>query len=416
MAVSSGPRLPIGERLRRAGVGAWSVIGILILLAVVWWVLQKVKVIFPPLILALLVIYLLNPIVSALERRGVNRLVGTLFAFVVVIGGVTLLIAGLSPFISKQATDLSASWPEMRHEMAAFIEDTAGKIEDRFGVKFQTAPVTCLLGADETTEEDAPTHTRCDEITTNFREQISHSVGRLTQIGLGVLEGLFVLILAPLLALYILIDLPQIQRDLLNLVPPDHRAEAADLANKVGRTVGGFFRGQLFVALVVGVLSAIGFALIGLPFALVIGAIAGFFNLIPLIGPYIGGFLGFIVGTVTGDISLGLKAVVVEFAVQLLDNHIVSPNVMRRTVQLHPATVMLSIVAGGALAGFWGVLLGVPTVAVGKIVVGHVWQTRVLGLEVTPISDAVRGAPPSVVPAGGPEVPEGEEEVRPETE
>lgn len=405
MAVASGPRLPSGERLRRAGVGAWSIIGILIVLAVAWWVLLKIRVIFPPLVLALLIIYLLNPIVSALERRGVSRLVGTLFAFVVVIGGIALVIAALSPFIAKQASDLGARWPDMRHEIAAFIEDTSGKVEDRFGVKFQTAPVTCLLGADETSATGAPSHEQCDQITTDFRQQISHSMGRLTQIGLGVLEGLFVFILAPLLALYILVDLPDIQHDLLELVPPDHRLEVADLANKVAGAMGGFFRGQLFVALVVGVLSAIGFALIGLPFALVIGAIAGFFNLIPLVGPYIGGFLGFLVGTVTGDISLGIKAAVVELVVQQLDNHIVSPNVMRRTVQLHPATVMLSIVAGGTLAGFWGVLLGVPAVAVGKILVGHMWQTRVLGAEVAPVPEKVTGEPPSVVPDPGPEEP-----------
>jgi predicted PurR-regulated permease PerM len=391
VSVSPGPRLPAGERLRRAGIASWSIIGIAILIAIGWWLLLKIRVIFPPLVLALLLIYLLNPIVSALERRGLKRLLGTFLAFFVVIGSIALLVAALSPFISEQASELGNKWPEMRHEVAAFIEDTAGNIEDRFGITLETAPITCLLGADETTEEDAPTHERCDEVTTNFREQISNSLGRLTQIGLGVLEGLFVFILAPLLALYILIDLPDIQRDVLNLVPESHRMEVADLANKIARAVGGFFRGQFLVALVVGILSAIGFAIIGLPFALVIGAIAGFFNLIPLVGPYIGGFLGFLIGTVTVDVSLGIKAAVVELIVQQLDNHIVSPNVMRRTVQLHPATVMLSIVAGGTLAGFWGVLLGVPAVAVGKILVGHLWQTRVLGADVAPTDE--RGRP-----------------------
>jgi predicted PurR-regulated permease PerM len=399
VSVSTGPRLPAGERLRRVGVGAWSVIGILILIAVAWWLLLKIRVIFPPLVLALLIIYLLNPIVSALERRGIKRLWGTLLTFIGALGGIALLVSALSPFVSEQAQDLGDKWPEMRHQVGAFIEDTAGAIEDRFGVRLETAPVTCLLGADETSEEDAPTAERCDEVTTAFRDQISHSMGRLTSIGLGVLEGLFVFILAPLLALYILIDLPQIQRDVLNLVPENNRGEVAEVANKIGRAVGGFFRGQLFVALFVGVLSAVGFAIIGLPFALVIGAIAGFFNLVPLVGPYIGGFLGFLVGTVTQDVSLGVKAAVVELIVQQIDNHIISPNVMRRTVQLHPATVMLSIVAGGALAGFWGVLLGVPAVAVGKILLGHVWQTRVLGVEVSP-STSVKPPedPPSVVP------------------
>jgi predicted PurR-regulated permease PerM len=217
---------------------------------------------------------------------------------------------------------------------------------------------------------------------------------------------LITFILAPLLALYLLIDLPQLQRDLLNLVPESHRAEAADLGSKTGRAVGGFFRGQLFVAMTVGVLSAIGFRLIGLPFWLVIGAIAGFFNLIPLIGPYIGGAIGFVVGTVSGGFSLGLKAALVELVVQQIDNHLISPQVMKRTVQLHPATVMLALLAGGTIAGFWGVLLGVPAVAVAKILLSHMWSTRVLGEDVTPYQTARGREPPSVVPKSEPDTTE----------
>jgi hypothetical protein len=133
----------------------------------------------------------------------------------------------------------------------------------------------------------------------------------------------------------------------------------------------------------------------------VIGAIAGFFNLVPLVGPFIGGGLGFFVGSVTGGIQLGLKAALVEFVVQQIDNHLISPNVMRRTVELHPVTVMLSILAGGALGGFWGVLLVVPAVAVLKLILGHLWATRVLDLEVSPYGRGASGEPPSVVPPPG---------------
>jgi predicted PurR-regulated permease PerM len=148
----------------------------------------------------------------------------------------------------------------------------------------------------------------------------------------------------------------------------------------------------------VGLMSAIGFGIIGLPFWFVIGAIAGFFNLIPLVGPFIGGALGFIIGTVYGGVGLGLKAALVELIVQQIDNHFLSPNVMKRTVQVHPVTVMLSLLAGGALAGFWGVLLAVPTVAVVKLVLGHLWETRILGAEVSPYGGGKGGRDaPSVI-------------------
>lgn len=408
MSTPTLPRLPAGERLRRAGVAAWSIIGLLILGAILIWVLFRIRIIFPPLVLAILIIYLLNPLVSRAEERGVSRPLGTALSYVVVLGGLTLAIIAITPFVSNQVETFRDQWPEFKVELANSIVRGGEHLEDRFGVRVDTATVTCLLDADDTAGADAPSHERCDEVTTEFRERLTASADRITELGSSVIEVLLIFILGPLLALYLLIDLPQLQRDLLNLVPETHREEVADLGGKVGRTVGGFFRGQFLVALLVGVMSAVGFALIGLPFWLVIGAIAGFTNLIPLVGPFIGGGLGLVIGSVTDGIGLGLKAALVALVVQQIDNHVISPNVMKRTVKLHPVTVMLSILAGGTIAGFWGVLLGVPAVAVAKLLLSHLWSTRVLGVEPSPAAE-VGVVPPSIVPDeppdGGPSEP-----------
>ncbi|MGH2808353.1 MAG: AI-2E family transporter [Actinomycetota bacterium] len=385
------PRLPASERLRRAGIAAWSIIGIVIVAGFFLWLLFKIRVIFPPLVLALLLIYLLNPIVVRLEERRVPRLWGTILAYIVVVGAVTLIVIAVSPFVSNQLVAFSEDWPQFRTELVDVAEDSAAWVEDRTGIAVDLTQFECLLGAEDTLEE-GPTAVQCDEVTRELRERVAGSAGELTELGFNVLEGLLVFILAPLLALYLLIDLPKLQRDLLSLVPRSHRDEVSQVGTRIGKTVGGFFRGQLFVALIVGVLSSIGFAVVGLKFWLVIGAIAGFTNLIPLVGPFIGGSLGFVVGTVTDDIKTGLLAALVAAIVQQIDNHVISPNVMKRTVQLHPVTVMLSLLAGGALAGFWGVLLGVPGVAVAKLLGSHLWRTRVLQepsiLETEPIADA----------------------------
>ncbi|MDP9233223.1 MAG: AI-2E family transporter [Actinomycetota bacterium] len=400
MATPMPPRLPASERLRRVGVSAWSIIGLLILLALTLWALLKIRVIFPPLLLAMLIIYLLNPIVSRLEHRGVSRVWGVLLSYVVVLGGITLLVIALTPFVSRQVDNFSQEWPHFRGQTITFLDKTAASLEKRTGLQIDTTQVDCLLGADAT--PTGPTHARCDELTQAFRRQITTRLGGIVRIGFSVIGIVFIFIVSAVLALYLLIDLPDIQSDLLHLVPEAQRDEVADLGSKVGRAIGGFFRGQLLVALLVGVLSAVGFALIGLPFWLIIGAIAGFFNLVPLVGPFIGGGLGFFIGSVTGGVQLGLKAALVELVVQQIDNHFISPNVMRRTVELHPVTVMLSIIAGGALAGFWGVLLVVPAVAVAKLILGHLWATRVLDLDVSPHGRAASGRPPSVVPVPDP--------------
>ena len=362
-------------------------IGILIVTAVTVWLLYKIRVIFPPLVLALLLIYLLNPMVTALQARRVPRGLGAVLAFVVVLGSITLLIIAITPLVSNQVSEFSDQWPEFREKTVRSIESTAGSIEDRFGTRIDTAQFSCLLGADDVSTPNAPTHEKCDAVTKDFRERVSEQASRITEIGGTILEVLLIFILAPLLALYLLIDLPHLQRDVLNLVPEDSRQEVADVGSKMGRAVGGFFRGQLFVALIVFILSSIGFRIIGLPFWLVIGAIAGITNLIPLVGPFIGGGLGFLVGAFSQGVGKGLAAIVVALVVQQIDNHVISPNVMKRTVQLHPVTVMLGLLAGGTIGGFWGILLAVPAIAVTKIVLGHVWSTRVLGLEPSPLPD-----------------------------
>jgi predicted PurR-regulated permease PerM len=400
VSTSSPPRLPAGERLRRVGVAAWSLIGILIVGGILFWALLKIRIIFPPLVLAVLIIYVLNPVVTRLQRRRVPRLLGTIIAYVFVLGGITLLVIALVPLVSRQVSEVGDSWPEYRAEIIDFVNDTAQSIEDRFGTDIDTAQVSCLLGADQQVGEGHVSEARCDQVTEDFREAVLAQADRITEFGSSVLHALLAFIIGPLIAFYLLVDLPHLRRDVLNLVPENHRPEALDLSSKIGSAVGGFFRGQLVVAILVGALSALGFYIIGLPFWFLIGAIAGFFNLIPLVGPYIGGALGFLIGTMSGGIGLGLRAAFVELVVQQIDNHVISPNVMRRTVHLHPVTVVLSILAGGTLAGFWGVLLGVPAVAVVKLLLGHMWQTRVLGTPVSPYAGPGSAEPPPATDNG----------------
>jgi predicted PurR-regulated permease PerM len=380
-------------------VASWALIGVAILIAITGYLLYKIRVIFPPLILATLIVFILNPFVTRLENRGVNRILGTLLTYVVSLGIFVLILIITVPYVSDQIDKYSERWPEFREETVESINNFADDLNERFGFEINTTQVSCLLGADDITgDEDVPSHQRCDEVVEDFRDRIGEQAGNFTEIGRSVLEVLLVLVIAPLIALYLLIDLPQLRRDVQNLIPESHRDEFTDISGKVGRAIGGFLKGQLLVAFTVGVLSAFGFWIIGLPFWLVIGMIAGFFNLVPLIGPFIGGGIGFLVGTLSDGVSLGLKAALVELLVQQLDNHVISPNVMKRTVQLHPTTVMLALLAGGAIAGFWGVFLGVPIVATAKLISSHVWATRVLGSEPTPYAQ-VRSRPPPVTPS-----------------
>jgi predicted PurR-regulated permease PerM len=176
---------------------------------------------------------------------------------------------------------------------------------------------------------------------------------------------------------------------MMDLVPERHRSEIAHVGRQLGRAVGGFMRGQLLVALIVGTLTSFGLWLIDLPFWLLIGMISGFLNIVPLIGPWIGGALGVLVAIGTRDLQTALWAGLVAIIVQQVDNNFVSPAVLRATVRLHPTTIILGLVAGASLGGFWGILLAVPAMAVIKITAGHLWRTRVLGQSWEEAADAL---------------------------
>jgi predicted PurR-regulated permease PerM len=195
----------------------------------------------------------------------------------------------------------------------------------------------------------------------------------------GVTEAIAVIGLAPVLAIYILIDLERFKANTLGMTPPRHREETAFVAGELGTAMGSFVRGQLLVAVIVGVASSVGMYLIGLPFWLIIGILAGFLNLIPFLGPVVGGALAVLVALLNGDVSQAVWAVAIFVVIQQVDNHVITPLVQRARVNLSPLVIVLALVIGGSVAGLLGVVVAVPLTAAARIVIGHFWRTRILG-------------------------------------
>jgi len=192
-----------------------------------------------------------------------------------------------------------------------------------------------------------------------------------------VLHAVVVFVIGLIVAFYLLVDLPRLRRGALAMVPPRHRADLEELSGRVGRAVGGFFRGQILVALFVGIASSIALKLVGLPFWLLVGMIAGLFNLVPLIGPWIAGAVAVVIALLNGDLSMAIWAAVALALVQQVDNHLISPNVMSRTVQIHPVVVILALLLGATFYGILGMLVAVPLIAAAKICFMYLWVRHV---------------------------------------
>jgi predicted PurR-regulated permease PerM len=355
---------PFVARAARWGLLAWSVIGVLILIYAVWrYVLRPIQVVFPPLVLALIVIYLLNPLVTRLQNRGVPRVWGTLICYVVFLSLVGLALANFIPVVSDQVRAFVSGIPDLLTRAEKGLADFA----QRLGVEIDTR-----------------------SFFQNFEPgqgQAFNFLGRITSFTSGVVHLALVLVLGPLLAFYLLVDLPKIKRVSLAMVPADRREELRTLAGALGETLGGFFRGQLTVAFLVGVFCATWFYTVGLPYWAMLGGLTALLALVPLLGIVIAAIpVEFVAATTSGHTGgllhipggwkLAAVCAVVLAVAQQLDLRVLSPRLHSRSVRLHPVTVLLSLLVGGTLQGLWGMLLAVPVAAALKVIFLHVWDTR----------------------------------------
>ena len=346
------------DHLRRAGQVAWAGVGIAVLVALVGWVVWQVRVIFPPLIFAGAIVFLLNPIVTRLARHHVPRAAGAAIAYLGVIAILGLSGLLLAPVVSDQVQQLRDEWPDIRQKTERWIDDRAAE--------------------SETWAIQLPTVKEIEAEFNNTDQTLSEQLTTVREIGSAVFHVLLIMILAPIIAFYLLVDVPHLRRVAESLVPNPARAEVMHVAHRLNRAVGGFFRGQLLVAVIVGVMCSVGLLAIGLRFWFLVGMIAGFFNIVPLIGPWIGGIPGVVIALTTGSPVKALGVVAIMAGAQQIDNHFITPQVMQRAVRLHPAAVILALVAGGTMGGMLGLLLAVPAAAVLKIILGHLWRVHVL--------------------------------------
>lgn len=370
------------EGIRRAGQVAWALTGMAAVLALVLFLGWVIRVVWPPLILAGAIVFLLNPIITMLHRRHVPRVLGTAMTYLGGVGIVVLLGFLIAPQVRTQWDELADDWPDLREKIEDWVDEKSAESKaNDWPVEVPTFHEIedSLAGNDAPRDLDGDGDITSAERAEQKRDELFDRIDDFRAMGLRVFHVGLIFVLAPIIAFYLLIDLPHIRRVAESLVPESRTQEVLVVARRLNNAIGGYFRGQLLVAAIVGTMASIGLAILDLPFWLVVGMLAGVFNMVPMIGPWIGAVPGVVIALTTRDFGTALWVVGIMAGVQQIDNHFISPVVMQRAVKLHPAVVMLTLLAGGTLGGFFGLLLAVPTVAVLKILIGHLWRTYVLG-------------------------------------
>ena len=353
----------------------WVAVGSVALAWVVLQIAGSIRVIWLPIAFAAGLVFLLEPAVGAFERIRIPRVAGSILAFLGLAALIVAATALVFPLVQEQAVEFAQQLPNLYIEVVNWLRD----LGTRLG-----------LDVDEMLSQQAIEDWLNDPANQETIQDLLLGFGAgAGQVIRTVTEMVAVVGLAPVLGIYILIDLERFKANFVELTPPKYQEEVSYVGGAVGTALGSFVRGQLLVALIVGVASSIGMWIIDLPFWLLIGIIAGFLNLIPFLGPIVGGALAVLVALLNGDVWQAVWAVIIMVIIQQIDNHVITPMIQRARVNLSPLVIVLALVIGGSLAGLLGVLVAVPTTAAITIMVGHLWRTRVLGQSWHEATDAM---------------------------
>ena len=317
------------------------------------WLYPKREILFTVIYLflaAFIISYVLNPLVVFLTRNKSPRSTAVLVIFLLIFGGLSLLIIGLVPSIVAEMQGLIERVPDYILRLQDFIAELHRDYH-RFNL-----PESVRVIIDEGIEDLEET----------LLSVFENMVARI----LGFLERFVILLLLPILVYYFLRDFDRIRAAVKESIPSGHRRRATRLARDMDRTLGAYIRGILLISFLVGFMSYVGFLLLGIEFALLLAIIIGITNLIPFFGPIIGAVPAVIVALLESPL-LALKVVALIVIIQQVESQLLSPPILGRKLGLHPLIILLALILGGRLMGLIGLLIAVPLAGCIKIIYNH---------------------------------------------
>ncbi len=339
----------VGMYNRERIIKSAAVGGIIVLCALI---ILKVDNILLSFILAFVISYLLAPVVNAAERTGISRKVAVagLFLFLTALfaTGIYLLL----PVVTAQVSAL-------RSELPHFIDGVSKLL-----ITAETRINAILSGVYQ-----LDVSATANRVLSGLSGQMFEDLPRYTS------SSLAVLILAPFFAFFMVLDGQAAAKKILELVPNNLFEPALNLKHRMNAQLGGYIRARLLEAGIVCLVVWLGLAVIGFPYAVLLGTFAGLTNLIPYIGPIIGAVPAILMTLVTGASGLTVLAVVAVYTVaQLIDNFVIIPLVVARIVDLHPVVVVIVIIVGAQLAGIIGMIISIPVACILKLTAMAIYE------------------------------------------
>ncbi|MDF2838041.1 MAG: permease [Paenibacillus sp.] len=307
------------------------------------------KAVLGPFIIAMIISYVLNPIVSMLHERKVPRTIAVLLIYAVFCAAIAVLLVNLIPMFIGQVQELNHHMPELTMRAQNIVTDLNNT--SFLPESFRDGVDKALLGIEK-----------------KISESLFHFVNNIG----SMLSAVFVVFIIPFLAFYILKDFDVFERTIITYVPKSHRKNTVRLMKDIDQALGSYIRGQFLVCVIVGTLAYGGYLLIGMPYALLLASVVAITNVIPYLGPFFGAAPALLMAS-TVSLKMMIYVAIVNTLCQILEGNVISPQVVGRTLHLHPLLIIFALLAGGEIAGIAGMILAVPIFAACKVIVQHMF-------------------------------------------
>lgn len=318
----------------------WRFLGFCAVIAFIFFARRVIGILFVSVVVSLG----LDPFVSFLEGKKINRLLGTLIVFFLLFLLISLGVYFMIPVFTIEASGF------LKH-----LHDITYSI---FGVGLPENLVEALTFSRD----------KVFEFLSNADISVAQTVTNLLTAGISVFATI-------LITFYLSIEKDGTERLLKVVLPDAYERSVLKIFQHFKVKIRRWFAAQLGLSLIVGIVVAVGLSILGVRYSLVLGILAAIFELVPVIGPIFVGALAFLVA-IPDSFLLGVYTIIFFFIVQQLENHVLIPAIIGRTMKVHPVVVLLSLLAGGEIAGLLGVILAVPVAVIAQEIFNHLSELK----------------------------------------
>ena len=323
-------------------IDLWSVLKVILVLCLFFF-LYMIRDIILFVLIAVFLSIVIIPVVDFFEKKTFPRWLGALIVYLIIFGA--LVFFGFLFF------------PTLISESQILFEKMPGYLKSIFGEEV----IFWSSGIVETLK--------------NWLMTSGAARSQIFSFFSDVVGGLFTTLIILVISFYLSIDKNFIIRQINKFLPLKYKDFLTNFYQASQKRISAWALASLMLCLIIGILSYFGLLILGIKFALLLGVMAGVFEIIPYLGPWLGGSMAFIVALADSP-TKALMVVIFYVILQQLENSFFAPQIMKKAVGINPVVVLIALMVGGKLAGLLGVLLAIPLITVGSILVKDYLETR----------------------------------------